>query len=1256
MDFPTYQSATNTEYDAFTDPHTPSLPATINSGDLLLLLTVVDDASVSLVSGPSGWTLLTSDTTAQGADDFQYYIWGKVATGSEGSTVTVDWSTAIEGAHRVIRITDWHGTLSNVSGNDWTGLYFTTSEGRPNPHAPDPPSATAPWGAADNLVIAGYFGGDDNVGLTSGPTGYSNAGAAQAEHSASNEFIVATATKTTTSATEDPGTFTPTQTDVDTVLAFTIMVRPVAGPTAAVISRQPASISAGQQTDTRATVSVDSVDTTSGTTHRLYGYTSDLGEDPADWIANASIVAASVGASETWSWASRSPNTTYYFVVISTDSDTNRTLSNLLTITTAYAQPTGMTVGTKTSDSVTVSATDASSGAAHIMAFWRKSSETVSQRKHAGTIPAGDTVQWTFTGLENATEYIFEFVAWDGVDGSSARLSAPTSVTANATEEVEVQATTAALTLTAYPASVTLGGFPASLAIANPLDLTDPAVRNTAGLEATDRATFVRVKVEDPDGNMQDIGDLSSEDFLDEITIQASADQPISRATFSFWRGTSATKSLAPLLEGSTLNRDAGSSYAPFLRPYIAVTVEIATLAPGETPLSTDWALVWNGLIDSVDWARERIICHARDRVAILNDTIIETTTTYGNDDGSENITAVMQEILDDNMGADTWPLTVVGSPTLPIAEYELGNVSVLEALVALADLIGWSLHYKWDQFSAGFRLTFYEPERDGATSLWTFGPDDYFDVAKAALDVAGIRNKGEVLYTDSAGAEQTVSDTRASSVALYGTRFIRLDSRGSSITTAAQANALLEAVLDDLEAPKAVQEIEAALFWPVEIGDVHTYSANGVHYDTDQTWACFGYTHTISPDRLRTTIQATGKPSGGFARWHRAANRTSPVDDTGPIDGSRIEPGTIGPKQLPKGSYDNLIRNPGFEQDGTDTAPWQARGGIQGTWSVTTTDPRSGSNALRHDPSGMTAEARFENGTTNERWEAAEGDQFYFRFYYQRLGNGIANDVEARIVFRNAAGTIVSSATATGSSNSTSYELLEVEGTAPATAAQVCFEIVVLNQGQTAERTFDDCYARRKFDAELVVGTLDANVVFAGTLQAATGEFTGSLSRGGIEFGPLHIDATERETSELTSEQTLETITVPAGVLGTGGGVRLKVVGVCNGNNDAKTVRIRFGGESVAFLTVPAAAGTRFWQFDTHVFALGSATTQRAITFNEANYSFSWGIDNLPSWTLNGLVDTGSDVDITVTIQLANSSDSGQVRLTTAELLAPRS
>ena len=165
------------------------------------------------------------------------------------------------------------------------------------------------------------------------------------------------------------------------------------------------------------------------------------------------------------------------------------------------------------------------------------------------------------------------------------------------------------------------------------------------------------------------------------------------------------------------------------------------------------------------------------------------------------------------------------------------------------------------------------EPSRDAASLSGyapdrTFGPDDYYDVVSVGLNSRGVRTKGQVYYTDTDGDEQTVSDTRSTAVAKYGTRFIRLDERGGSVKTSAQASALLANILDDLETPFAEQVIEAPFFWPIELGDMYRFSANDEHYDTDQDWAVVGYRHVLSQGEKRTLSQVAGKPAGGYRRW----------------------------------------------------------------------------------------------------------------------------------------------------------------------------------------------------------------------------------------------------------------------------------------------------------------------------------------------------------------------------------------------------
>lgn len=164
--------------------------------------------------------------------------------------------------------------------------------------------------------------------------------------------------------------------------------------------------------------------------------------------------------------------------------------------------------------------------------------------------------------------------------------------------------------------------------------------------------------------------------------------------------------------------------------------------------------------------------------------------------------------------------------------------------------------------------------------------------------------------------------------------------------------------------------------------------------------------------------------------------------------------------------------------------------------------------------------------------------------------------------------------------------------------------------------------------------------------------KYSGLLEANGIRYGPLHISGERRNTTAVTTEQTLETFTVPAGAMGTTGGVSLRVIGQCTGNNDTKTVRVRFGGTVLASLVVPASTSIRFWRFDTYIFNDGATNSQEGNTFYDSNFDMTWVVNNTPSW--QGTADTTAAVDIEVSIQLANSSDAGSLRMTLGELVAP--
>ena len=143
--FPQVESVTETSFPSNTTTHNVSMPATVNSGELLIAhLTFDDSASVS--STPSGWTLIDAN---------RLNLYMKVADGTEGGT-TVDFPTAAiqAGAAQVHRISDWYGDLSGVEHA------ATTVEG--DGTLLDPPEVTATWGRANNLwlVLAGWLDDD----------------------------------------------------------------------------------------------------------------------------------------------------------------------------------------------------------------------------------------------------------------------------------------------------------------------------------------------------------------------------------------------------------------------------------------------------------------------------------------------------------------------------------------------------------------------------------------------------------------------------------------------------------------------------------------------------------------------------------------------------------------------------------------------------------------------------------------------------------------------------------------------------------------------------------------------------------------------------------------------------------------------------------------------------------------------------------------------------------------------------------------
>lgn len=219
MAFPTVESVTESANLSGVS-HSISLPATVNANDLLILIHATQSPE-TYTNQNAGWTRLYEvglSTTGMGR------VYVKKADGSEdGGTVTLDndASTDRAGSAHVYRISGWSENLNpGTSGVDHTASSSSLTS------SPNPPSETAPWGSDDNLWIALGHASDDDASWDSAPTNYTNLTSTLSGGGTNQSASVGSARRTNETATEDPDTFSLSQSEA--VVATTLVVEPAA--------------------------------------------------------------------------------------------------------------------------------------------------------------------------------------------------------------------------------------------------------------------------------------------------------------------------------------------------------------------------------------------------------------------------------------------------------------------------------------------------------------------------------------------------------------------------------------------------------------------------------------------------------------------------------------------------------------------------------------------------------------------------------------------------------------------------------------------------------------------------------------------------------------------------------------------------------------------------------------------------------------------------------------------------------------------
>lgn len=201
MAFPAYESTTPTASVGATTSHTINMPATVNSGDLLIAVNATfPDTAINEISG---WTKILGDLDTAVAGVMAILV--RVADGTEGGG-SYDFTTTSNSrmVGHIIRVSSWYGSLPGVEVGGVSGATNA---------APNAGEMTPSWGSADQLWIWFVAAGDDDATISAAPTGYSNLVSTPSGGGTNAGCEVGTATKTSTATSDNPDAGTISETE-----------------------------------------------------------------------------------------------------------------------------------------------------------------------------------------------------------------------------------------------------------------------------------------------------------------------------------------------------------------------------------------------------------------------------------------------------------------------------------------------------------------------------------------------------------------------------------------------------------------------------------------------------------------------------------------------------------------------------------------------------------------------------------------------------------------------------------------------------------------------------------------------------------------------------------------------------------------------------------------------------------------------------------------------------------------------------------
>lgn len=253
-----------------------------------------------------------------------------------------------------------------------------------------------------------------------------------------------------------------------------------------------------------------------------------------------------------------------------------------------------------------------------------------------------------------------------------------------------------------------------------------------------------RVLVEDGDGNFVDLSNYYGTDFVQSIRYKNDVEAQKQTANVRLMRYRGERLNLAPLDELAVNNLNAAGSYESLLEYRRKIKIEYAVYPERQTPEPWAYETLLEGFVDEISWGADSVELGVVDKIAPLEDQFQLDPRFYAYGEVSTTLAEThLQTIINNNVPNIRVGGTAMtfgykgGTPTVYtpassgwVLRYDDSQAApVSQLLQNIADQIGWSIRYRWDQEQQQDRLTFRRPNR------------------AMSLDVAAISNSGSQFW-----------------------------------------------------------------------------------------------------------------------------------------------------------------------------------------------------------------------------------------------------------------------------------------------------------------------------------------------------------------------------------------------------------------------------------------------------------------------------------------------------------------------------